>query len=80
MGYRGQALQHLAGHPLGGRGGEDDAGFLLQLLQLVIEPVILVVGHDGIVFAVVGRIRLQQLGNQGFHFVEHRFLLQKMCL
>ena len=80
MGYRRQALQHLARHPLGGRRRQDNAGVPFQLRQLIVEPVVFQIGHDRIVLAVVGGIRLFQLGNQGFHFVEHKALLQKMYL
>ena len=80
MGHRGQALQNLAGHSLGRRRGQDNAGHLLQMLQLIVEPVILQVGHDGIVLAIVGSIGLLQLGDQELHFVKHSVLLQKMCL
>ena len=71
VGNGGQALQHLAGHPLGRRTGQDDPGLFLQPRQLFIERVILSVGQDGGVLTIVGFICLLELGNQSFHFVDH---------
>ena len=77
MGDRSQALQHLAGHPLGGRRCQNDASVPLQLYQFAVELVIFQVSHDGFILAEVGGIRLPQLGNQGFHFAKHRNLLSR---
>ena len=66
-----QLLQDLARHLLGRGPGKDDTGTGLQLCQLVIEQVIIPVGHDGCVVLIVGDIRLSEFCDERFHSLQH---------
>ena len=54
----GQAFQHLPGHLLGGRGGQDNPRFLLQPDQFFIQLVIGQIRHNRGVMLVIGLVRL----------------------
>ena len=71
MPYLRQLLQDLARHLLGRGPGKDDTGTGLQLCQLVIEQVIIPVGHDGCVVLIVGDIRLSEFCDERFHSLQH---------
>ena len=47
-------LERFAAHAMGRRIGHLHAGFLFQAQQLIIQPVVLHVGHDGLVLRIIG--------------------------
>ena len=75
-----QFLQDLAGYLLGGRSGENQTSFGLKAQQLLSQPIIFLIGHDGVVIPVVGNISRLQLTDQRLHALNRFFIHTHSCV